>query len=202
MKLHADSFQGFESTSFAGPVLNALIVYEDSDTGLRAKRCLDLLPANFRLEPQITIRLYRIDLLHASLLREQAAIEAAAADVVIVSLHGGTELNPVVGRWMERWLHLKEDRPYALGLLLDPKPASKGNTDPVIGHVQSLFQSTSVDIFYGFCEGSMVADREVRPPVPAEIEDSTVAGTEAERKRWRHESRWDANHYRHWGINE
>ena len=202
MKLLRGSLQGFESTSFAGPVLNAVIVYEDTDTGLRAKRCLDLLPANFRMEPQITIRLYRVDLLQPSLLREQAAIEAAAADVVIVSLHGGTELNPVVGKWMERWLQLKEERPYALGLLLDPMAARKGSSDPVIRHVQCLFHSTDVEIFYGFYEGTMVADLARRSAAGAEVEGRAVRPTEPDRQGTRGQAGWDVNQYRHWGINE
>ncbi len=133
------------------PVVNIMLVYEDCDTGLRAKHSLDVLPDHFKLEPGIRTKLWRCDLLEAALLREQAAIEAAVSDVIIISLHG-RELPMVVRQWLDRWVEHKEARPYALGVLLDPEVASQGPNNPVIAHARRVADAAGADLFYGFCE--------------------------------------------------
>lgn len=68
------------------PVLDVLLLYEDLGTALRAKHSLDLLPVPFITEAGLSTKLWRLDLLSQPLLREQAALEAAAADLIILSL--------------------------------------------------------------------------------------------------------------------
>lgn len=74
------------------PALEVLLVYEDFGTALRAQHSLDLLPPPFLTEVGLNTRMWRLDLLGVPLLREQAALEAVAADLIIVSLHGREEL--------------------------------------------------------------------------------------------------------------
>ncbi len=132
--------------------LDVLIAYEDLATALRAKRALDLLPEKFRGDTELSTRLWRVDLLTDAFLRERAAIEAAAADVIILSLHGGKGLPESVSGWLGRWLRHKEDRPYAIGLLLDLELAGADGGNAAIVSVEQMAEAGHADLFYGFCE--------------------------------------------------
>lgn len=134
------------------PLVNVTILYEDFGTGLRAKRSLDLLPAHLGAKAQLSTRLWRTQLLADPLFSEQAAREAAAADVIIISLHGQSPLSAAVRTWLDSWLHYKQPRPYALGVLLDPAQINQGGQNPVAGYLQQLAAIAGVDLFYGFSE--------------------------------------------------
>ena len=94
--------------------------------------------------------MWRLDLLHEPLLAEQAAIEAAAADVIVLSLHGGTAFRAEVSHWLSRWLDHKADRPYALAALLDPAPARLGSDNPVVAYLKQIAALANADLFFGF----------------------------------------------------
>ena len=139
------------------PVLDVLLLYEDLGTALRAKHSLDLLPAQLGTEASWGTRMWRLDLLGEPLLAEQAAIEAAAADVIILSLHGRNELRAEARDWLSRWLHHKEDRPYALAALLDPEPAHPGSDNPVVAYLKRVAEAAHADLFFGSCNASVPA---------------------------------------------
>jgi hypothetical protein len=134
------------------PRLEVLILYEDLGTALRAKRLLDLISEKWDAGAGLNSKLWRRDLLGDSFLREQAAIEAAGADVILLSLHGQRGLPAEVSEWMGRWLHYKEDRSYAVGVLLDPELASKTGGASVVNSVRQLADAASADLFYGYAE--------------------------------------------------
>ena len=137
------------------PLLEVLILYEDFGTGLRAKRSLDLLPPQFPANPKLSTRLWRIELLADPLLCEQAALEAAAADVILLSVHGQSALPTGAQAWLNCWLGHKERRPYALGVLLDAGKVSQGSQNPVIGYMQQMAAKARVDLFYGFSDAPL-----------------------------------------------
>jgi hypothetical protein len=134
------------------PFLNVVILYEDFGTGLRAKRSLDLLPNRLSAKAPWSTKLWRIELLADPVLGEQAAIEAAAADVIILSLHGRSGLPNEVRKWLSGWLAHKESRPYALGVLLDSREGAKGGDNQVIAALKRVAADAGADLFYGFAE--------------------------------------------------
>jgi len=134
------------------PAPNVLILYEDLGTGLRAKHSLELLPDQFPADARCSTTLWRLELLSDPLLAEQAALEAAAADVIILSVHGRRELPAEVRQWLNGWLAHKEPRPYALGVLLDSVEANQGSDNPVVGYMQQVAAAAGADLFYGFSE--------------------------------------------------
>jgi|ERR1035437_3513589 hypothetical protein len=153
-KASRESIQGGEVA--IKPGLAVLLLYEDLRTALRAKHSLDLLPLQLGADAALGTRLWRLDLLGKSMLAEQAAIEAAAADVIILSLHGRTALRPAARDWLNRWLDHKEDRPYALAVLLDPEPAHPGGDDPVVAYLTRFAQAAHADLFCGFCSAPVL----------------------------------------------
>jgi hypothetical protein len=133
------------------PVMDVLLLYEDLGTALRAKQSLDLLSGQFCAAAGWGTRLWRLDLLGEPLLAEQAAIEAAAADVIILALHGRNELRAEARDWLSRWLHHKENRPYALAALLDPEPARPVSDNPVVDYLKRVAEAANADLFFGSC---------------------------------------------------
>ena len=157
------------------PVLDVLLLYEDLGTALRARHSLDRLPGQLGGETGLNTRLWRLDLLGQPLLAEQAAIEAAAADVIILSLHGRKELRAEARNWLSRWLDHKEDRPYALAALLDPEPAQPPGDNPVVVYLKRVAKAAHADLFCGFCNapvpapGSTAGEITVRAPDSAAV---------------------------------
>ncbi len=72
--------------------LDVLAVYEDFATGLRARQTLDQTVQRLEADADVQVNLWRFDLLREPALRQQAAEEAAEADIVFVSMHGQSEL--------------------------------------------------------------------------------------------------------------
>ena len=130
-------------------MVKALILYEDLETGLRAKDSLDRLSRQLERDESLSTELYRLDLLREPLGREMVAIEAAARDIAILSLHGKDGLPHVVYDWMERWLKHKEARPYALAILLDPEVAYEGAVTAVINVMGRIGALGGVYVYCG-----------------------------------------------------
>jgi hypothetical protein len=133
------------------PMLDMLLLYEDLGTALRVKHLLHRLPSRLGAGTGLTTRSWRLGLLRQPLLAEQAAIEAAAADVIVLSLHNRRQLQAELRDWSNRWLDHKEDRPYALAALLDPEPVQAGSDNPVIAYLQRLAATAGADLFWGAC---------------------------------------------------
>lgn len=132
------------------PQLDVLIVCEDFATAVRAKCALDLLPDPALADAGLSTRLWKIELLSEPLFQEQAAIEAAAAHVIVLSVHGRTALPNAALGWMNRWLVHKEARPYALCVLLDTEIGTTGAENPVTGCVRKIADAAGSDFFCGF----------------------------------------------------
>ncbi len=136
----------------AKPALEVVLLYEDLNTALRAKRSLDRLPGQLGRETRLNTRLWRLDLLSQPLLAEQAALEAAAADVIILSLHNRGPLQAEMCGWLDRWLDHKADRPCALAALLDAEPAQAGSRNPVVSYLEQVAETAGAELFWGSCQ--------------------------------------------------
>lgn len=99
--------------------LVVLVVYEDFGTGLRARRALDQTAQQLAVETDLRVNMWSFGLLRAPALHEQAANEAAEADIVFVSAHGLDEQPASLKVWVQRWLARKGGRPCTLVISLD-----------------------------------------------------------------------------------
>ena len=88
----------------ANPTFNVLIAYEDFETGKQAKRTYDFLLQNLGQECHFEHQMWKFDVLSIPKLREMAARDALAADIIIISSHGGESLPEHVQEWIESWL--------------------------------------------------------------------------------------------------
>src|SRR5262245_53918128 len=85
------------------PLFNVLLAYEDFETGKHAKRTFDFLVQNLGDEYRMTNQMWKFDVLSIPKLREMAAKDALAADIIVISTRGGTSLPQAVTNWIESW---------------------------------------------------------------------------------------------------
>lgn len=134
------------------PTTELLIMYEDVSSGLLAKRSVDRLSRQLDVGGGLNMRLWRFDLLGLPLLRERAAVEAATMDVILLAVKGRKAQPLVVEEWLHRWLDHKEDRPYALGVILEPDEAGKDGPHPVVTFTRKIAVEAGADFFCGVSE--------------------------------------------------
>ena len=94
-------------------------VHEDAATGARAEEFCQMLAKSLVRTPEISKELWLLPELRTPQLRAIAAQEAAAADLVIISVHHAESLPREVDRWIDLWLKQKGRRPTVLLALFD-----------------------------------------------------------------------------------
>jgi hypothetical protein len=99
---------------------NVSAVHEDSATGARAEEFCQTLAKSLVRTPEISKELWMLTELRTTPLRAIAAQEAAAADLVIVSVHHAEALPKEVKSWIDLWLKRRGNRPGVLLALFDP----------------------------------------------------------------------------------
>jgi len=129
-------------------IVEVVLVYEDLVSAARVKNSLERVSARFGAPGRWNMRVWRFDWLLEPLLQEQAAIEAAAADVIVLSAHGRMELPEQVRGWLSRWQDRKESRRYALVALLDSEAAERENA--IVACLQRVAAVTGADLFCSF----------------------------------------------------
>ena len=95
-------------------------VLEDSATGARASDFCETLANCLGHTCEIVKEFWPLTELRTANLRAIAAGEAAAADLVIVSVHHGEFLPSEIKGWINLWLKQKSNRPTVLLALFDP----------------------------------------------------------------------------------
>jgi hypothetical protein len=95
-------------------------VHEDSATGDRAEEFCQTLAKCLGQTPEISKEMWLLTELRTPQLRVIAAREAAAADLVIVSVHHSETLPNEVKSWIDLWLKQRGSRPAVLLALFDP----------------------------------------------------------------------------------
>ena len=102
------------------PRVNAVAASEDSATEARVDEFCHGLGKQLGEECELTRRIWLLSELRLPQLRAIAASEAAAADLVIVSVHHGEDLPPELLSWIDLWLPHKRDQRSLLLALFDP----------------------------------------------------------------------------------
>lgn len=100
--------------------LALLATFEDSVTGMRVKEFCQGLSRNLGEQCQIIEHVWLFSTFRLRELREIAAEEASAADLVIISVHQGAKLPEEVTSWIDLWRSHKAPRQAVLLALLDP----------------------------------------------------------------------------------
>src|ERR1700744_1385630 len=84
--------------------LNVVIAYEDLETGKRAMKPYDYMVEQLGDQCIFTNQMWKFDVLAVPKLKEIAAKDAAAAEIIIISAHEGTPLSRDVKSWIDTWV--------------------------------------------------------------------------------------------------
>ncbi|MEW6305958.1 MAG: hypothetical protein AB1705_20985 [Verrucomicrobiota bacterium] len=169
------------------PQFNIVLAYADMETAKRGKQVHDRLVAELGNECTFILRLWKFDVLRDAKLRAQAAKEAADANMLIISTHGGRDLPRAVKSWVRTSLKEKRESPAALVALLE------GRNDPPKGprSVRAYLCKQAVRHKLDFFACAEESHTDAPPePVPVHI---NIAMPPSDEER---------SPYAHWGINE
>jgi hypothetical protein len=118
----------------ATPDFHVVLVYQDFDSGTRAKEFFDRLVHDHEGRFRFLCHLWKFDLLQAPELKDQAMLEAVDADMLVIAALGKPELPRAVRDWIERWLR-RTTLSGALVALLAGAETGKG---PVYSYLSQL----------------------------------------------------------------
>ena len=111
------SFPAFGSSDREGnSALNVVIAYEDLETGKRAMKTYEYMVQQLGDECLFANQMWKFDVLAVPKLKEIAAKDAAAAEIIVVSAHEGREFPTQVKAWIDLWLSYKTEASALVGL--------------------------------------------------------------------------------------
>ena len=177
------------------PTLRVQLVYEDSQTGLRAKEALESLADHLNLEADFYIGLSRFDLLREHEFRELAAREAEGANILLLSAHGQDALPPGVLSWLEQWLARNAGEPRALVVSLDPGSEGSPAAGQILASLESAAQPAGVYVFPHLGQVTEPDSQTTIEDIRYRAETQTGLLDEALH-------RFELGSHRDWGINE
>jgi hypothetical protein len=123
--------------------LALLATFEDSTTGTRIKEFRQDLSRRLDEHCRLIEHVWLFSTFRLRELREIAAEEASAADVVIISVHDAEGLPEEVKSWIDLWLQLKGTRPGLLVALLDE--AHEGVRGTIEAYLQEIAQRAGLE---------------------------------------------------------
>jgi hypothetical protein len=140
------------------PIFNVTIAYEDFETGKQAKQTYDFLVQNLGRECEFANQMWKFDVLSIPKLREMAAKDAIAADIVIICCHG-RELPEQVRLWFDSWVQ-EEHHPLALVALIENGAQPSEQSRAVHAYLADAARRAKVE-FFAQPEGESTARRKL-----------------------------------------
>ncbi|HWC61662.1 MAG TPA: hypothetical protein VHC44_18365 [Verrucomicrobiae bacterium] len=122
--------------------MNVVIAYEDLETGKRAMKTYEYMVQQLGNECLFTNQMWKFDVLAVPKLKEIAAKDAAAAEIIIVSAHEGRELSAEVKSWIEMWLGYKTEASALVGLF-----SGQSETHPIRTYLADVARRAQIEFF-------------------------------------------------------
>jgi hypothetical protein len=113
-----------------------LATFEDSTTGTRVKQFRQAFSRDLGSKCRIIEHVWLFNTLRLQELREIAAEEAAASDLIIISAHRAEALPDEVKGWIDLWVQPIARHPAVLLALLDP--LEEGTANPLQDYLQQV----------------------------------------------------------------
>jgi len=161
------------------PIFNVVIAYEDFETGKKAKKTYDHLIENLGQEYRLNHQMWKFEVLEIRSLREMAAKDAMAADIIILSSHGSHPLPEGVKAWMEEWLSEKGNA-LALVALFDSESADPENSRATRAYLAEVAKRGQMELFAQPLEGPALTPSSVPfilgPPESAQATRPALLG--------------------------
>jgi hypothetical protein len=111
------------------------VVYEDSDTHRQATAFYEFILRQLDESARVTATWWRTSLLGDPKLSRVAARAIAASDLILVSVHDGTELSDLIKGWVDSWPVDSRRPPRMVGLLHGRVEDSNSDWDDYLQNV-------------------------------------------------------------------
>jgi hypothetical protein len=185
--------EGYAARDEVQLTLDAMLIYEDLSTGMRAKRVLEHAAHQFPMAPNFNLAIWRFDVLREPRWRNTALNEASAAVIGVVSAHGQQDLPKVAKGWLKQRLKRKGDESRALIVSFDDASRDNASAAQTISWLQNEARARDVAVFPHFGDtprwkGGLAMDC-------GENSASAKTAVLADVRRW-------TERHSDWGINE
>ena len=188
--MQSRSFPAFGSSDRdINSALNVVIAYEDLATGKRAMKTYEYMVQQLGEECLFANQMWKFDVLAVPKLKEIAAKDAAAAEIIIISAHEGRELPAQVKTWIELWLSYKTEASALVGLF-----DGETQSSPARSYLAEVARRANIEFFCqpGIWPGSSVTRSTTTLAQP--LNDKTFAFLASATQ--------EVPSFSHWGINE
>ena len=162
MLSHLESRAWNDSTKEHSPIL-ATVLYEDLESGLRARALMESVEANMDLPAEFRLDLWRFDWLAERSLGNIALSRADRSALVLISIGTSNPLPAAVDNWISTWVEIEQIHPLALVVLL-PKEKHAA-THPLHERLRDVARQKRVDFFCEFFDQS-AGSRNATIPAP------------------------------------
>lgn len=128
-----------------------VIIYENFTAGIRAQETAERLANQLQSDVEISVELWKFDLLAYPSTCSQAARDIATADMVVVSTDSRDKLPPYVREWLETALPIGQSNPRALVAIVGEDEAGiTWETTEACDYLRQLAHKMGMDFF---CNG-------------------------------------------------
>ena len=135
-----------------GSTLRVQLVYEDAETGLRARHALNSIGLGLKNQADFEVDVWRFDALNDPGLRELACCELAEADILFLAAHGQAELPVHVRHHLEHWFAAQPPEPRALVVSLDGIHKGSANARRMLASLRTWATLAEVEVISHFSE--------------------------------------------------
>ena len=127
------------------PTFSVVIIYQDRDTGRRAKYFYDKMTHEVDEECDFSLELWNFEMLAIPEMRDSSAQAAAQADFLVLSFRGNAELPAQTRYWIERWSRLSADGNPALVALVEKPKTGRGTAVSTLAYLRSVAAIKGID---------------------------------------------------------
>jgi hypothetical protein len=129
-----------------------VIAYEDAETFHRVKEALNGFFGGDAAAHQAKTAAWKFDLFNDLRLERLAVEDAVAADLIVISAHGHSDLPAGVKNWIDHWLDNKTTDGGVLVALLDGASQDERPAAQILHYLSAVAASAHFDWFAAFCE--------------------------------------------------
>jgi hypothetical protein len=122
--------------------LNVVIAYEDLETGKRAMKTYEYMVQQLGDQCLFANQMWKFDVLAVPKLKDIAAKDAAAAEIIIISAHAGRELPAEVKSWIEMWLGYKTEASALVALF-----EGESEFNPARNYLEAIANRAQIEFF-------------------------------------------------------
>src|SRR5690242_6346483 len=130
------------SDSDVNSALNVVIAYEDLETGKRAMKTYEFMVEQLGAQCLFSNQMWKFDVLTVPKLREIAAKDAAAAELILISAHEGKPLPKEVKAWIDLWLSYNTQASALVGLF-----GAESVESPVRNYLEDVAKRAGIEFF-------------------------------------------------------